>query len=62
MLEYINITFIYNINFFIIFSKCSTMFTDTINNIPLTIAVIFGVFVVYAEQLQYFDILLQCGQ
>jgi len=62
VLEYINITCIYNINFFIIFCKFSTLFTDTNNNIPLTIGVIFSVSVGYDEQLQDFDILLQCGQ
>jgi len=53
VLEYIYITFIYNMKFFSIFFMYFTLFTDTISNIPLTIAVIFSVFLEPDEHWQF---------
>jgi len=38
------------------------IFTDTISNIPLTIAVVFSLFLRPDEQLRYLTVRLKCGQ
>jgi hypothetical protein len=59
VLGYIYITFIYNVDFFSIFFRYNTLFTDAISNIPLSVDVIFSVFLRPDEHLQNLDVRLQ---
>ena len=54
------ITFIYIVFKYFLYSR--HIFPDTVSNIPLTIGIIFGVFLSPDEQSQDLAVQLQCGQ